>query len=174
MAHNDRDNASKNILSPEELIERLESLEQPEVILEARQIPTYKVIRNYSLIFLIGLIAAITLLMNLDKFGYHYYNMLSGSMEDRIPKGSLIIEKEVPPNQLKKGDIITFTNESGISVTHEIINIMPSYEEAGALAFETKGSNNEVADSELVEEEQILGKVIVHIPVLGKTLMHRR
>ena len=71
---------------------------------------------------------------------------------------------------LKKGDIITFASADsrfrGTIITHRIMKKNPSADGKG-YTFQTKGDNNNVADSALVPENNIYGKVILKIPKLG-------
>ena len=41
-------------------------------------------------------------------FGYSVMNIVSGSMEDEIPKDSYILIKRIDPAEVKKDDIICF------------------------------------------------------------------
>mgnify|MGYP003296236233 CR=1 FL=1 len=69
---------------------------------------------------------------------------------------------------LKKGDIITFQQE-GRTISHRILNIT---KEKGITKFETKGDNNEIPDPDLVEQEQIYGKVLFRIKKVGKIISY--
>ena len=171
MADNNMHNNFCGLPSPEELFPKAERTGKPVSAVWQEPIPDYRVVRRFSLIFLLSLLIIILILMNLDRFGIHCYSMMSGSMERVIPEGSFILEIETSVNKLETGDIITYTNDSGISITHEIINVIPDYLNTGQPAFETKGSENASADSELVTKEAISGKVIFHIPYIGKLLL---
>ena len=67
-------------------------------------------------------------------------------------------------NKLKVGDILHYRAENG-EVIHRIIDIKKDKD--GNLLFQTQGDNNNVPDSNLVEEDQIIGKVSIYIPYLG-------
>ncbi len=83
-------------------------------------------------------------------------SVVSGSMEPAIPVGSGVVVLSQP--SYFDNDIITF-KFSGNLVTHRII-FAGNY-------FLTKGDANRSIDPETVEKEQIVGKVILHIPYLG-------
>jgi len=101
---------------------------------------------------------------------FNAYVVLSGSMFPEIKIKDIVVTKKIPEEELEIGDIITFispdTRFGGISVTHRIIDIQ--YDESlGAKMYRTRGDANNVADSVLVPNNNILGKVILKIPRLG-------
>lgn len=93
--------------------------------------------------------------------GYNYKTVLTGSMEPAIPVGSIVITKEQSSYEME--DIISFQEEGAI-ITHRIITIDRE-------RYITKGDANNVADTEEVQQKQILGKVILTIPLLGYLVM---
>ena len=99
---------------------------------------------------------------------FNAYMVLTGSMLPKIKVRDVVVTKKVDADRLKKGDIITFISSdprfAGTVITHRIINI---YEENNEYRFQTKGDNNNVEDSSLVRDENIIGKVIFRIPKLG-------
>lgn len=90
--------------------------------------------------------------------GYSPLIVLSGSMENEIKTGDLIIVEKVNMEELKENDIIAFfSNEDRQAViTHRIINIIKN--EDGKYEFITKGDKNEKEDSDKVKENLIVGK----------------
>ena len=101
---------------------------------------------------------------------FNAYVVLSGSMLPEIAIKDIVVTKKVPAEDLEIGDIITFispdTRYGGISITHRILD--KSYDESlGSYTYRTKGDNNNVADTALVPNNNILGKVILKIPKLG-------
>lgn len=101
---------------------------------------------------------------------FNAYVVLSGSMLPEIAIKDIVVTKKVPAEELEIGDIITFiapdSRYGGISITHRILDkyydkTMDSY------TYKTKGDNNNIADSTLVPNTNILGKVILKIPKLG-------
>ncbi len=96
--------------------------------------------------------------------GYSGMLVLTESMQDAIPKGSLIITKSVPPEELQIGDDITYMVSPTTSVTHRIVDIRPQSD--GAPIIQTKGVNNPNPDTP-VAVENIVGKVIYHSLFLG-------
>ena len=100
--------------------------------------------------------------------GYYGMIVLSGSMEDEIPVGSLVIAKHVDPQTLEIGDDITYMANQTTSVTHRIIGITEDYEGTGQRGFETKGTMNKEADSRIVMAANVVGIVVFHSLAIGK------
>lgn len=101
---------------------------------------------------------------------FNAYVVLSGSMLPEIQIKDIVVTKKVPAEELKVGDIITFITPDprfgGISITHRIIE--KYYDETiDSYTYKTKGDNNNVSDSAIVPNSNILGKVILKIPKLG-------
>lgn len=99
--------------------------------------------------------------------GYSAANVLTSSMEDVYPKGSLIITKQVDAKDLQIGDDITFMVSEESSITHRIIEIIEDYQETGERAFKTQGTMNAKPDKDMVAAANVVGKVIFHSKVLG-------
>jgi signal peptidase len=91
-----------------------------------------------------------------------YEPVYTGSMEPAIPVGSIVIIKPANPDTLKIGDIICFKVETEYptTVTHRIIDITNE-------GFKTKGDANEDPDQWIVKKENVIGKVIAIIPLIG-------
>lgn len=105
-----------------------------------------------------------------DLFGYKMYIVNSDSMaKTDFDAGDLILVKEVNPNTLKVGDIITFmsqdTESFGETVTHKIRKLTTDAD--GNPGFVTYGTTTDVDDQTIVTFPYILGKYESHIPGLG-------
>jgi len=100
-------------------------------------------------------------------FGYQIKTVLSGSMEPTILTGSVIAVKsldEAERSKLKSGDIITYLDEERL-ITHRITNVLATDQ---AVRYETKGDNNNSADSNPVLAENVIAKYEgFMIPYLG-------
>ena len=101
---------------------------------------------------------------------FNAYVVLSGSMLPHIEIKDIVVTKKVPAEELEVNDIITFiapdSRYGGISITHRILD--KYYDESlGTYTYRTKGDANNVADSSLVPNDNVLGKVILKIPKLG-------
>lgn len=112
---------------------------------------------------LIAALAIIAGLLILPRcFGCQSMAVLSGSMEPEISVGSIVFVKEVEPETLEVGDVITYQIGSGTMVTHRIQEVLADED-----AFITKGDANEVEDGAPVIYSSIVGKEVFHIPYLG-------
>ena len=95
-----------------------------------------------------------------NLFRYKPLVVLTGSMEPTIKTGSVLYYKEVPEEELKEGDIITF-NVNNKYVSHRIVSI-----ENGS--YETKGDANASPDAMKISYNNILGKdADISIPYAG-------
>lgn len=119
-----------------------------------------------TMLIVIVVIFAI-LLGGIRLFGLSPYSVLSGSMESVYPTGSLIYVKEVEPETLKVGDVITFKMSGGTVATHRIIELVPDENDPDTIRFRTKGDENEIADGPLVNYGSIIGSPVFCIPFLG-------
>jgi len=88
-------------------------------------------------------------------------------MQSEIPEGSLVVTKKFDPRRIIIGDTITYRKKDGSTVTHKVENII---ENGGTRQFQTKGTENPVADPKLVDSENIVGLVIYHAAGLGSLL----
>lgn len=102
-------------------------------------------------------------------FGWKPFIVLSGSMEDTIMPGDLILTKEIDVSELKDGDVISYRTNKYTVITHRIINIV---DEKGERKYYTKGDNNDSADSEPVGNDQIEGIYRYRIPKLGNIALN--
>lgn len=83
--------------------------------------------------------------------------VLTDSMLPEISSGDLIICKDIDPNEVKVGDVISFFDPAGNGssvVTHRVIEIV---EEDGQTKWRTKGDNNNTEDKVLVPFENLVG-----------------
>ena len=105
-----------------------------------------------------------------DIFGYRAYIVKTDSMAATdFYAGDLILVKEVDPNTLEVGDIITFLSQDpdsfGEVITHKIR--AKTTDENGNAGFITYGTTTGVDDETVVTFLYILGKYEFHIPKLG-------
>ena len=85
-------------------------------------------------------------------FGFRPVVILTGSMEPVLSTGAGVVVRKT--KEIEEGDMVFFLTEDNIPVIHRCIH----KEETGSLT--TKGDANSHADTEVVREEQIQGKVI--------------
>ncbi len=93
-------------------------------------------------------------------FGYQPYMVVSASMKQSFPVGSLIFVTDAKPEEIKVGDPITFTSGT-LTITHRVIAI-----DAEKRQFTTKGDNNR--SSEWVSFDNLQGKALnFSVPYMG-------
>lgn len=98
------------------------------------------------------------------------YTIVSGSMEPNIKVYDVVISKKVKsPKDIKVGDVITFISSSsvskGMTVTHRVIEVKQG---ENGVVYRTKGDNNLSPDTAPAEFNNVIGKVILRIPQLGR------
>lgn len=98
------------------------------------------------------------------------YTIVSGSMEPNINIYDVVLSKKVKsPNDIKVGDVITFISTSSISkgmtITHRVIEVTKN---ENGVAYRTKGDNNISPDTAPAEYNNVIGKVVLRVPQLGR------
>lgn len=117
-----------------------------------------------QIILYIFLICTVFILFTSKRslFGIKSFTVLTDSMKPTISSGSLIVIHE---NQnYKKGDVITYKSGS-VEITHRIFVI---HKKGNDILYRTKGDANKTPDISPVFHKNILGKVIVVLPLVGK------
>lgn len=104
--------------------------------------------------------------------GYSAFVVLTGSMEEVIPKGSLVVTKSVDADELQIGDDITYMVSETTTVTHRIVEIEEDYLNTGKRSFITQGVMNSEADRTPVAAVNVVGKVIWHNKTLGTIISY--
>lgn len=130
---------------------------------------TLKIASNTLLIFVVVLAI---LLVGVKIVGIDVLTVLSPSMEPKYPTGSLIYLVDVDPAKLEVEDVITYRISENTTATHRIKEIIPDESDPSIVRFRTKGDNNDNYDGKLVGFEQVEGKVIFCIPLLGYLAMY--
>lgn len=97
-------------------------------------------------------------------FGFRFFVVMTGSMEPQYNIGDLIISKAVEKENIRVGDVITYAIDDKNTITHRVID---EKLEEGKNLYKTKGDNNNSSDPNLVEYNQILGKVIFNFHKIG-------
>ncbi len=96
---------------------------------------------------------------------YKVFTVLTGSMKPTIYPGDLILISK--QDSYNVGDIVTFntgTGESQVVVTHRIVGSTQDQENT---RFTTQGDFNSVEDIDTIVQEDILGKYLFKLPLLG-------
>lgn len=93
---------------------------------------------------------------------FTFLTVETGSMEPELSAGDLVIDMDVPYEQIRTGDIVTF-RQADAFVTHQVIR-----REGNALI--TKGFANNAEDKP-VGPENYRGKMVASVPKLGRALV---
>lgn len=97
-------------------------------------------------------------------FTYYALTIGSGSMEDTLDVGDVVIVKKTNDYEnLKVGDILVYSKGEKI-VVHRITNIINHY---GTYIFKTQGDANNDEDPYNIWEDEVIGTVKVKIKFLG-------
>lgn len=109
--------------------------------------------------------------------GYKLLSVQSGSMEPTIGVGSLVLTKPLPdyvaPVETPKfaaGDVVTFSQHSSL-VSHRVVEVV---KKDAAFFYRTKGDANKDPDGTLISEKNIVGKVALVVPFLGKMITYAK
>ena len=104
---------------------------------------------------------------NIEFFGYKPLLVITGCMEPTIKTGDMIIIKQVKVDEIKKGDVITYSIPNNkTSITHRVIEII---EKNDNVFYITKGDNNNAPDTDIISYDMVLGKVkYIFVGVGGK------
>jgi len=102
---------------------------------------------------------------------FSIYTIVSPSMTPNINVYDAIVNVKVnDPRDIKKGDVITFISTSnltaGTTITHRVKDI--TNDEDGNVCYITKGDFNPVEDQACAKYNNIIGKVIMRIPQIGR------
>lgn len=89
------------------------------------------------------------------------FRVVTGSMEPAITENSLIVAKNLPIDDVKVGDIVTFRSRSaemaGSIITHRVVRCEKS--ESGKVLLFTKGDANSAEDVLPVDADNYIGTV---------------
>lgn len=104
------------------------------------------------------------------KPAFSLYTILTQSMQPNINPYDVIVDIAVnDPEDIQVGDIITFVSTSsltkGMTITHRVYDIK---QENGEYMYYTKGDDNLGPDALPAPYSNVLGKVLFHIPQLGR------
>lgn len=99
------------------------------------------------------------------------YTIVSPSMTPNIKVYDVVVDTKVDhPEDIKTGDVITFNSDNpelrGSTITHRVIAIQKDID--GKYYYQTKGDANLAEDSSLVPFSQVVGRVALKIPQLGR------
>ena|SRR3989344_4478657 len=138
--------------------------------MENDSIPTFSIVIQFFLKAVIfGIMPFLIFMMVTSRspviFGIRSFVILTWSMQPTLPVGSVVFTQNFPAYQA--GDIVAFKN-GNVNVTHRIIDFEVK---EGSTLYKTQGDANNSSDSQLISQDNILGKAFYHLPYLGKLTM---
>ena len=98
-----------------------------------------------------------------------FVSIMGGSMGPTLSAGSIAFVQPIASSEINTDDIIAYHAPGGRStiVTHRVVEVI---NEGESLSFQTAGDSNDNADKNPVPSENVVGKVIFHIPYVGFVL----
>ncbi|NJE30015.1 signal peptidase I [Thermococcus sp. 18S1] len=101
-------------------------------------------------------------------FGFQYVVILTDSMKPDINPNDLVITKPVSSKDIQIGDVILYRIEIGNStyqIAHRIVGI--KLDPTSGYYYITKGDNRNYTDPWKVYPKQVIGRVVLVIPMIG-------
>lgn len=97
--------------------------------------------------------------------GYQIYIVLSGSMRPAFNAGSIVLVRQLEPNAVRVGDIITFlaSKHADDLIVHRVVAVNQTVPHS----FTTRGDANNMNDVLPVPAGNLVGRVEYSIPYLG-------
>ncbi len=121
----------------------------------------------FSKITVIVLLMLLVLIVYLTSglFKYSAISIGSGSMEPNLNIGDVVIYEAISSDydNLTEDDILVYKKD-GIVIVHRVNEIINNSDN---IQFITKGDNNDDPDEWIVEEKDIIGKVILKVKYIG-------
>ena len=98
--------------------------------------------------------------------GMRSLTVLSGSMEPVLSTGDVVVEEVVRPQEVRVGDVITFTDPSDPNrrITHRVRSVRLDGSRA---RFTTKGDANDSVEKWETDTGGRLGRVVYRVPLVG-------
>lgn len=93
--------------------------------------------------------------------------VLTGSMEPKLPPGTLLVVKPKPIDDIRVGDVVTYEpnpDDAKTVISHRVISIAESTD--GSRIFTVKGDANNTPDAP-VHSEQVVAVLWYAVPYLG-------
>jgi signal peptidase len=117
-----------------------------------------------------GLAAGLALAM-LVPLAFHArpLTVMSGSMEPTIHTGDVVVSRQIPPAEARRGDVVSFTDpeRGGLLVTHRVRSIS---RKGDKFTFVTKGDANNSSERWRVGAGDHIGRTMFRLPALGRAL----
>jgi len=121
------------------------------------------------LLFILAILTLLSLLIIVLQKDLSLFTVTGDSMSPALPAGSIAIVQPVAGSEISTDDIIAYhaPGGRGTTVTHRVVEVT---NEGESLSFQTAGDGNDNSDKSPVPSENVVGKVIFHIPYVGFVL----
>ncbi len=104
-----------------------------------------------------------------NVLGFSVMQIVSGSMEPTIETGSFILVRKIAPEDVKKGDIISFYSDEsaikGLPNTHKVVD--KRITEKG-IEFVTRGDANPKNDTVTAKGDKLIGVYVTELEFLNE------
>ncbi len=98
-------------------------------------------------------------------FGFTFYRVQTDSMTPTLEPGDVIVDKKVPAEEIKKGDIVTYNCLSGTmagkTITHRVVTDPENRN--GVYWYQTQGDREGAPLDDMITYDQIEGKFISNV-----------
>jgi len=134
---------------------------------------TKKQLITCIILLISGVFIVMGIVIPVAQGNLHFLVVISSSMDPTIRSGDVIVVRSIRPEDVHVNDVITYKHilENRVRyITHRVINITKERvegKEKSIIFFQTKGDANENPDSYKVSEENLIGKLIFLIPLIG-------
>ncbi|MBF4616434.1 signal peptidase I [Curtobacterium sp. VKM Ac-1376] len=99
--------------------------------------------------------------------GWHTTTVMTGSMEPSLHPGDVVVSKTVPPEELRKGQVLLFADPDHVGTLR--LHRFDSLNSDGTLT--TKGDANPAADSTHISRSTVTGVGYLRIPLIGTPIL---
>ncbi|MCL2201419.1 MAG: signal peptidase I, partial [Oscillospiraceae bacterium] len=114
-------------------------------------------------------VVAVIIAFFVGMFPVYPVVILTGSMADTAPRGSLVFVERVPPGEafirVGEGEVIHFLNHTGVPYVHRVVDFR--WDADGNREYVTRGDASDAADPFPVPQYDVLGIVRAQLPFFG-------
>lgn len=128
----------------------------------------FKKICSFINFLIIIVLAALALYLIVPRvLGMKTFAVLSGSMEPEIPVGSIVVTKDIEPEKITAGQIITYSLDGDTMVTHRVVK-----NDKIKKQLTMKGDANMVEDGEPISYDRVVGHAVSKLPYAGYVVIY--
>jgi signal peptidase len=98
--------------------------------------------------------------------GYRGEVILTGSMRPALDPGDLVVMRNTPAAELRPGQIVSFRNRSGATITHRVRTV--AAQRSGRLTVTTQGDANNAPERWDTTAGATVGRLVATLPQVGQ------